>query len=144
MVDGPVPPGPERTTRVVAPIAFISVALDVRTSARKGVTLSCNADGIERVVPNPALMAWIRQQIGSDFEAPFPDEDGTHPWEEIASIVKAVAERLDIKDVPEISSKSPLVAPAESTRAKTGCPGADRPVPTGVAGGVGSPRRGPI
>jgi len=109
-----MPPSPDRTTRIVAPIAFIAVSLGVRTSARRGVTLICNAEGVDRVVPNPALMAWIRQQTGPELVVPFPDEDGQHPWEEITAIVKAVCERLEISVPAEFGPQVKLVTVAKA------------------------------
>ncbi|MDX6766871.1 MAG: AAA domain-containing protein [Candidatus Methylacidiphilales bacterium] len=97
-----VPPRPERTTRIVAPLGFIPINLAVRLGARKGVTISANADGIDRVVPNPALLAWIRQQTGQDVLDLFSDEEGNQPWQEVSGLVEAVSKALDIPNPPAI------------------------------------------
>ena len=104
-----IPPSAERATRIIAPIAFVALALDVRTSARKGVTLSCSAESVDRVVPNPALVAWIRQQVGKDLEITHPEEEGVSAFEIIASLVKSISKSLDITEPAESSSLDQLV-----------------------------------
>lgn len=103
-----VPPPPGRSTRIIAPLAFISINIQVRIGTKKGVTIQCAAEGIDRVVPNPALLAWIKQETGNDLENLFADEEGDKPWEELESIAKAVADQSDIKDCPDISTFTAL------------------------------------
>jgi hypothetical protein len=87
--------------RVLAPIAFIPVTVTVKSGTRPTIELACRSEGVDLVVPNIALLAWLEQQTGQPFANPFDDDKGEKPWQEIAELVKAVAKRAEIK-VPEM------------------------------------------
>ncbi|MBI1367808.1 MAG: DUF4011 domain-containing protein [Planctomycetes bacterium] len=87
--------------RILAPVAFIPVALTVAGGATQSVTLACKEDEIDRVVPNAALLAWLERQTGKAPTELFDDEEGTQPWREIAHIVRYVCGSLSI-DVPDL------------------------------------------
>src|SRR5687767_2915790 len=78
-----LPPGsldsrtPGSTRRVLAPVAFVPVAVTLSGGATQNVKIECRGDGIDRVVPNNALLARIEQQTGKP-AAPdlFADQDG--------------------------------------------------------------------
>src|SRR5688572_6400999 len=48
--------------RIIAPIAFIPVALTVRQGPMPAIELSCRGDGVDLVIPNNALLAWLQRQ----------------------------------------------------------------------------------
>src|SRR5262249_31798433 len=50
------------TKRILAPIAFVPVSMVVRTGRTMGVDLECAGSGIDRVVPNATLLAWVERQ----------------------------------------------------------------------------------
>jgi REase_MTES_1575/AAA domain/Protein of unknown function (DUF4011) len=83
--------------RVLAPLAFISLSLSVRKGARSFVEMECRNEGVDLVVPNIALLAWLEQQtrvVSAELDA---DEKGDRPWHEIVSIVRAVCKQLTIE-----------------------------------------------
>jgi hypothetical protein len=90
-------PSGQGTRRVLAPIAFVPVALTVASGPNGAVSLSCKSDEIDRVVPNEALLAWLEQQTGKPSPDLFADEEGTSTWKEIAGLVRHVADVLDIQ-----------------------------------------------
>ena len=87
------------TRRIIAPIAMLPVNVALRMGVKPGIDLECRGDGVDRVLPNQALLAWIEQQTGVGSEDLFADEQGINPWREIAELVKWVAQRLDL-DIP--------------------------------------------
>jgi hypothetical protein len=94
------------TRRILAPIAFISVNLSVRGGAAPAIVLECRNHGQDLVVPNAALLAWLEQQTGAADVELDPDETGEHPWQEIADIVRRVAQLVETQ-VPEPFAPSP-------------------------------------
>ncbi|MDB5355834.1 MAG: hypothetical protein JWN24_2287, partial [Phycisphaerales bacterium] len=86
--------------RVLAPVAFIPVAVTVKRGATQSVELACKGEGVDLVMPNTALLAWLEQQAGKPPTELDGDEEGTHPWREICDIVRGVCRTLDI-EVPE-------------------------------------------
>lgn len=96
--------------RILAPLAFIPVNLALKRGRKPSVELSCAAEGRERVIANPTLLAWVEQQCGARLEELFEDDEGTQPWREVAELVKAVFEALEL-DPPESPREgSPLLA----------------------------------
>jgi hypothetical protein len=95
------------TRRILAPIAFIPVAVTIRAGASVSVAVECKSDEVDRVVANDALLAWIEQNTGHKLQQQFIDEDGTNPWREIAELVGHVARALGI-DVPAIFQQEAL------------------------------------
>jgi len=101
-----LPPGSMGgTRRILAPLAFIPLTLEVNAGRRPHVTLACHGEGVDLVTPNPALLAWIERETGKPIEDLFEDEDGEAPWQEIGAILKLVVERLEL-EVPGIEAMS--------------------------------------
>jgi hypothetical protein len=96
-----LPPGtsgmPGMTRRILAPLAFIPLSISLATGTRPSVKLECRGEGENLVVPNVALLAWLERQTGNAPKDLLADDQGTNPWHEIASIVKAVCGQLTIE-----------------------------------------------
>lgn len=84
------------TRRIIAPIAFIPVAVTVKQGAGRSVEIKCRGDGADLVTPNTALFAWLQQQTGKDLTESFPDEAGEVPWTEIRELVALVAKAAGV------------------------------------------------
>lgn len=82
--------------RVLAPVAFVPVQIQVAAGRHPGVKLTCRGDGIDLVTPNPALMAWIERETGKPPEDFFEDEEGAEPWREIRELIEYVTSALGI------------------------------------------------
>lgn len=98
-----IPPaeGKARSSRVLAPLAFIPVRVAVGQGSSPFVEISCTEEGSERVIPNEALRIWLERQTGKPFpEELFADEDGTDPRREITDLVAHVASLMEIAQVP--------------------------------------------
>lgn len=100
-----LPPGAagsrqRRTARIVAPLAFIPVQVTLKTGVAPSVDIACMGDGVDLVVPNFALMAWLEQQTGRRAAGLFADETGDNPWREIGELIGFVAGELGLA-VPE-------------------------------------------
>ncbi len=93
--------GPRNSTkRILAPIAFIPVTLTLKRGAAPVVEITCRGEGVDRVMPNSALLAWLEQQTGKPEADLFADDEGENPWREICDLVKHVAEALNL-EAPE-------------------------------------------
>ena len=90
--------------RVLAPIAFIPVNVTLRATATSVIDIACQSDGIDTIMPNMALLAWLEQQTNSAPEDLYADEEGGQPWREIAEIVSRVAALAKV-EVPELFRK---------------------------------------
>jgi hypothetical protein len=89
--------GKEMSRRVIAPIAFIPVEITVTRGVNTSVEISCFGDGVDRVVPNVALFAWLEQLTGrKDLMRAFEDERGNKPLREIIMLVAAAAKALEL------------------------------------------------
>ncbi|HSV15554.1 MAG TPA: AAA domain-containing protein [Tepidisphaeraceae bacterium] len=89
------------TKRILAPIAFIPVTLTLKRGTSPSIELACRGEGVDRVMPNSALLAWLEQQTGKlEVNEIFGDDEGAHPWREISDLVAHVAKALNL-DVPE-------------------------------------------
>ena len=82
--------------RILAPIAFVPVTLGVRVGHKPGFELACRGEGVDRVMPNPAMVAWLSRQLGKPADPPFHDEEGVEPWREIDELVRHVAALLEL------------------------------------------------
>lgn len=84
--------------RILAPIAMLPVDLAVRSGARSGVALACREEGVERVQPNLALLAWLeretQQRLPDDL---FADEAGEQPLVELQALIETVAGMLKLE-----------------------------------------------
>jgi AAA domain/REase_MTES_1575/Protein of unknown function (DUF4011) len=110
--------GAEISRRVLAPIAFIPVTLDVVRSPTPSAIFECYGEGMDRVVPNSALFAWLSQLMGKpDLAKQFSDEAGTQPLREIVRLCKAACEALEIKLPEFVTSIVDEVATPDATSA---------------------------
>jgi hypothetical protein len=82
--------------RVLAPIAFIPLNMRVRGGRNPGLDLACAESGIDRVIPNWALLAWLSQQVGRKLVPTFDDPDGSAPWEELQALEQLVRDALKL------------------------------------------------
>ena len=71
--------------RVLAPLAFIPVALTLRSGPTPTIEIACREGGVDRVTPNPALLSWLEQQTGKPLGELFADERGEDPGARSAS-----------------------------------------------------------
>lgn len=88
------------TKRILAPIAMVPIDLAVRSGARSGLSLACREEGVDRVQPNAALLAWLeretRQPIPEDL---FVDEEGEQPLVEVRALIELVCGMLNMEGV---------------------------------------------
>ena len=59
-----LPPKQGGGGRVLAPVAFVPVSMEVATGRKPGVKLMGRGGGIDRVTANPALMAFLERETG--------------------------------------------------------------------------------
>lgn len=103
------------TRRIIAPIAFVPVSVTIKSGAAPGVAIACKGEGVDRVTPNTALLAWIEQQTGKPLGGEmFADEEGSDPWREISELVRLVCEAMEIR-VPEMFVPPPPPPPPPPT-----------------------------
>ncbi len=105
--------GAAGSSRVLAPLAMIPVHLGVRTDGRPGVTIAAAEEGADRVVANPALLAWIEKMTGESSEELFADDEGGEAWRELQEIFDYVTKSLAVAAV--LDPQAPLV-PVPATR----------------------------
>src|SRR5581483_11601242 len=86
--------------RVLAPVAFIPVALTVKAGRAPSVLIESAGEGQDLVQPNTALLAWIEQETRTRFQDLFADEAGEEPWREIRELVALVAKALELAAPP--------------------------------------------
>ncbi len=95
-----LPPADEKGvrsgSRILAPLLLMPVSLQVRTASRAGVTLECAAEGADRLVANPALVAWLERQTGRSLGETFTDETAADPWREVAELLSEIGKLLDL------------------------------------------------
>jgi hypothetical protein len=120
------------TRRILAPIAFVPVAVTLAGGAAQNVQIACRGDGIDLVTPNNALLAWLEQQTGKPTAAElFVDAQGEDPWREVCELVGHVCNVLDLA-VPEVFKPAPKVkatpgnSAAEGAAGQVGSASADR------------------
>ncbi|MCP3065492.1 AAA domain-containing protein [Myxococcus sp. K38C18041901] len=110
-----LPPGPKDkrgfgTRRILAPIAFVPVRITLKKGRTPSVELEGAEDGVDRVAPNTALLAWLEQQTGQRFNALFADETGEDPWREVNELVALVSKALELPTPEPFTSQAPLSA----------------------------------
>ena len=103
--------GTGKEARVLAPLAFIPVSLEVRRGGRPGAVLSCLGEGADLVIPNPALVAWIEKQTGKVPEEIFADQEGEDPWRELSEMITWIRNTLDLttEQIGDFTRETPLV-----------------------------------
>jgi hypothetical protein len=92
------------TRRIVAPIAFVPVAIIVKQGATRSIEIRCAGEGTDRVTPNTALLAWLEQQTGKPAKDLFADEEGEDPWREVLELVRYVGEATGIDTAAWVGS----------------------------------------
>ncbi|HEV8290366.1 MAG TPA: AAA domain-containing protein, partial [Tepidisphaeraceae bacterium] len=97
--------------RIIAPIAFIPISLTVRQGPTPTIELSCRGDGVDLVIPNSALLAWLEQQTSKPRSEVFADDQGTDPWREISELTQRVCQLIDIP-APPLSLQNLQLLPA--------------------------------
>ena len=96
------------TRRILAPIAFIPVRLTLKKGRNPGVELESVGQGVDRVLPNTALLAWVERQTGKRLGDLFTDEEGQDPWREINELAAAVCKALEMPPPASFTSETPL------------------------------------
>jgi hypothetical protein len=105
------------TRRIIAPIAFIPVNVIITSGAAPGVAIACKAEGVDRVTPNTALLAWLEQQTGKPLTTDlFADEEGSDPWREISELVRNVCTAMEIPVPNHFAPPPPPPAPDAPTQ----------------------------
>jgi hypothetical protein len=109
-----IPPGAdalgESTARVFAPLTLIPVELTVKRGATQSIGLTAKGEGVDLVIANFPLLAWLEQQTGRDTSELYTDDDGSQPWREINEIAKLLADGLQIGVPPEFTAERLLDA----------------------------------
>jgi len=98
------------TRRILAPIAFVPVRITVKKGRATAVELEGAEEGVDRVAPNTALLAWLEQQTGERFGELFTDEEGMDPWREVNELAALVSKALELP-APATFSPEMLLAP---------------------------------
>jgi len=88
--------GDRMLKRVLAPILFVPIQMEIRSGRGAGLTLTCAEGGIDRVLPNPGLLVWVEKQTGHKIRELFEDENGDDPWREIAEVLSAVCNAMEL------------------------------------------------
>jgi hypothetical protein len=101
--------------RVLAPIAFIPLTLTVKTGAQQAVELT-RREGADAIVPNQALLAWLEKETGKPLSDLISAERGDDAWKEIAQLVRALAELVEMP-IPDVlnTDKFPATFALETT-----------------------------
>jgi len=103
--------------RIIAPIAFIPVALTVRQGPTPTIELSCRGDGVDLIIANTALLAWLEQQTSKPGTEVFADDQGADPWREISELVQRVCQLIEISAPPLSLDNLQLLAAPKSDEA---------------------------
>jgi hypothetical protein len=111
------------TRRVLAPIAFIPVSVTLKKGRAASVELEAATDGVDRVMPNTALLAWVEQQTGRRFSELFADEAGQEPWRELNELISAVAKALELPAPAPFTPDTPLSPTPRTEDAASSEPG---------------------
>ncbi|MEZ6191739.1 MAG: AAA domain-containing protein [Phycisphaerales bacterium] len=94
--------------RILAPLAFIPVQMEVAAGRTPGVKLACRGGGVDLVTPNPALMAWLERETGKPAEELFEDEEGVEPWREVLELIQYVCNALGLPE-PDAALADPQI-----------------------------------
>lgn len=96
--------------RVIAPLALIAVSMSVKRGAVQSVKLAARSDGVDLIIPNYPLLAWLENQTGHPIPEIFADDEGSEPYREIAEIVQVAAKMLQIESPTELAPETPFDA----------------------------------
>ena len=97
--------------RLLAPIAFINVTINVRTGGKPGLTVATRGDEIDRVEPNTALLAWLERQTGKPLVEAAASLAERPPWEEVVELTRLVCGALQIAPPPFLEATDPAQLP---------------------------------
>jgi hypothetical protein len=104
-----IPPGAdalgESTARGFAPLTLIPIELTVKRGASHSIELTAKGAGVDLVIANFPLLAWLEQQTGRDTSELYTDDDGSQPWREINEIAKLLADGLGTAVPPEFTAE---------------------------------------
>ncbi len=95
--------------RVLAPVAFVPARILVKKGRAASVEVEACGEGIDRVIPNAALLTWVEQQSGKKLRDLFADEEGKDPWREINELVVSVCRALEMPAPPALGPETATV-----------------------------------
>lgn len=85
-----------RSSRWLAPVAFLPISLQVKMGGRAEVIIRLAGEGERLVEPNTALFALLEQMCGRTLDVEFTGDDGSDPWAEISALTKLAAEAAGV------------------------------------------------
>ncbi len=94
--------------RILAPLLLMPLQVQVRTASRAGVTLQCAGEGADRLVANPALLAWLERQTGKAVGDLYLDEDASEPWREITELLTQISTLLGFETPASFTAETVL------------------------------------
>ncbi|HEV8603811.1 MAG TPA: AAA domain-containing protein, partial [Tepidisphaeraceae bacterium] len=97
--------------RIIAPIAVLPLALTIRQGPSPSIELACRGDGVDLVIPNTALLAWLQQQTTKPPEEVFADDQGADPWREINELVQRICQLIELPP-PSLTLETLQLLPA--------------------------------
>ncbi|HZW05899.1 MAG TPA: AAA domain-containing protein, partial [Phycisphaerales bacterium] len=97
--------------RLLAPVAFLNVTLNVRTGGKPGVTIATRGDDVDRVEPNAALLAWLERQTGKPLADAAAALAERPPWEEVIELTRLVCEALQLPLPAYLTADNPGALP---------------------------------
>lgn len=77
--------------RILAPLAFLPLSMQVRGGGRPGIGLSLMPDGPGRLVANEMLIAFLERETGKSLGLDECDDDPEDPWQELHEIIRRIA-----------------------------------------------------
>lgn len=98
-----------RSRRILAPIALIPIQLSVRRHTGGGVHIEASGQGADRLIPNPALFAWLEQQTGESAEKLLGTEI-EEPRDELAALLNWVIKSVRPAAETTFNPDTPLQA----------------------------------
>src|ERR1041385_4821084 len=118
--------------RILAPIAFVPVKVSLKRGPVPTIEIECRGDGIDLVIPNTALFAWIGRPTGTAHGEVFADEQGQDPWREIRELTHRACEMLSIP-TPDLFKEQPTAERDEGSANLVSFPGTPAPAVTSAA-----------
>src|ERR1043165_783285 len=104
-------PGAQRAAKkIIAPIALIPVTVSVTRGRQNIIEIEASGTGVDLVIPNPGLLAWIEQQTGKKTDELFADDEGKDPYREINELTDHVRRKLSLPEISAISADSAIQA----------------------------------
>lgn len=117
-------------SRILAPLAFIPVTLELQGLHRRKIVVECLEEGENRVIANPALEAWLAHGQGLRLEGlKLQDNEIEDPVLELRDLTRQIAEAYDLQEAPD-----PGVAPLQKLGTVDSLPRTPAVVPAAVLG----------